>query len=62
MVLPQIYIKEFLRMKMVLAQFLQKNTITDGSVALLTLKNGSRLPTEQDLEFYKYFCVRCFKL
>ena len=29
-----------------------KNTIVDGSVALLTLKNGSRLPTEQDLEFY----------
>lgn len=34
------------------ASFLPKNTITDGSVALLTLKNGSRLPTEQDLEFY----------
>src|SRR5690554_574195 len=34
------------------ASFLPKNTITDGSIALLTLKNGSRLPTEQDLEFY----------
>ena len=34
------------------ASFLPKNTITDGSVALLTLKNGNRLPTEQDLEFY----------
>ncbi|WP_108245998.1 DNA cytosine methyltransferase [Muricauda brasiliensis] len=34
------------------ASFLPKNSITDGSVALLTLKNGSRLPTEQDLEFY----------
>jgi len=34
------------------ASFLPKNTITDGSVALLTLKNGSRLPTEQDLEYY----------
>ncbi|MDY0348324.1 MAG: Eco57I restriction-modification methylase domain-containing protein, partial [Tenuifilaceae bacterium] len=34
------------------ASFLPKNTITDGSVALLTLKNGSRLPTKQDLEFY----------
>lgn len=34
------------------ATFLPKNTIVDGSVALLTLKNGSRLPTEQDLEFY----------
>jgi DNA (cytosine-5)-methyltransferase 1 len=34
------------------ASFLPKNTITDGSVALLTLKNGSRLPTVQDLEFY----------
>ena len=29
-----------------------ENTITDGSVALLTLKNGSRLPTEKDLEYY----------
>jgi len=34
------------------ASFLPKNTITDGSVALLTLKNGSRLPTEKDLEYY----------
>ncbi|WP_242133387.1 DNA cytosine methyltransferase [Aestuariivivens marinum] len=34
------------------ASFLPENTITDGSVALLTLKNGSRLPTEQDLAFY----------
>lgn len=34
------------------ASFLPKNTIVDGSVALLTLKNGSRMPTEQDLEFY----------
>ncbi len=34
------------------ASFLPKNTITDGSVALLTLKNGSRLPTKDDLGFY----------
>jgi len=34
------------------ASFLPKNTITDGSVALLTLKNGSRLPTEKDLDYY----------
>lgn len=34
------------------ATFLPKNTIADGSVALLTLKNGSRLPTKEDLEFY----------
>lgn len=34
------------------ASFLPKNTITDGSVALLTLKNGSRLPTEKDLEYF----------
>ncbi|HET55974.1 MAG TPA: DNA cytosine methyltransferase [Ignavibacteria bacterium] len=34
------------------ASFLPKNTITDGSVALLTLKNGSRLPSEKDLEYY----------
>lgn len=34
------------------ASFLPKNTITDGSVALLTLKNGSKLPTENDLEYY----------
>lgn len=34
------------------ASFLPDNTIADGSVALLTLKNGSRLPTEKDIEFY----------
>ena len=34
------------------ATFLPKNTITDGSVALLTLKNGNRLPKKRDLEFY----------
>jgi len=34
------------------ATFLPKNSIADGSVALLTLKNGSRLPTKKDLEFY----------
>lgn len=34
------------------ASFLPKNTITDGSVALLTLKNGSRMPTKKDLEYY----------
>ncbi|GIM50152.1 DNA cytosine methyltransferase [Capnocytophaga stomatis] len=34
------------------ASFLPKNTIVDGSVALLTLKNGSRLPTEKDLDYY----------
>ncbi len=34
------------------ATFLPSNTITDGSVALLTLKNGSRLPTQNDLEYY----------
>jgi DNA (cytosine-5)-methyltransferase 1 len=34
------------------ASFLPKNTITDGSVALLTLKNGSRMPTTKDLEYY----------
>ena len=34
------------------ASFLPKDTITDGSVALLTLKNGSRFPTEKDLEYY----------
>lgn len=34
------------------ASFLPKNTIVDGSVALLTLKNGSRMPTEKDLEYY----------
>ncbi len=34
------------------ATFLPKNTIADGSVAFLTLKNGSRLPTKIDLAFY----------
>ncbi|KFJ42329.1 DNA cytosine methyltransferase [Francisella philomiragia] len=34
------------------ACFLPCNTITDGSVALLSVKNGGRLPTKQDLEFY----------
>ncbi|MDD2387405.1 MAG: DNA cytosine methyltransferase [Bacteroidales bacterium] len=34
------------------ASFLPKNTIADGSVALLTLKNGSRIPTKKDLEYY----------
>jgi DNA (cytosine-5)-methyltransferase 1 len=34
------------------ASFLPKNTLADGSVALLTLKNGCRLPTEKDLEYY----------
>ncbi|MFD3408902.1 DNA cytosine methyltransferase [Aquirufa sp. HETE-83D] len=34
------------------ASFLPQNTIVDGSVALLTLKNGSRLPTEKDLAYY----------
>lgn len=34
------------------ATFLPRNTIADGSVALLTLKNGSRLPTKFDLAFY----------
>ena len=42
------------------AAFLPKDTITDGSVALLTLKNGSRKPTTKDLDFFssetfKYF-------
>ena len=32
--------------------FLPKNSIVDGSVALLTLKNGGRLPDKKDLEFY----------
>jgi DNA (cytosine-5)-methyltransferase 1 len=31
---------------------LPKNTIVDGSVALLTLKNGDRLPNKKDLSFY----------
>ncbi len=34
------------------ACFLPKNTITDGSVAILTLKNGSRKVTKKDLEYY----------
>lgn len=34
------------------ASFLPRNTIADGSVALLTLKNGSRLPTKEDLDYY----------
>ena len=34
------------------ATFLPKNTIVDGSVALLTLKNGGRSPTKKDLDFY----------
>lgn len=34
------------------ATFLPKNTIADGSVALLTKKNGDRLPTEKDLAYY----------
>ena len=34
------------------ATFLPKDSIADGSAALLTLKNGSRLPTKSDLEFY----------
>lgn len=34
------------------ACFLPKNSITDGSVAILTLKNGSRPVTKKDLEYY----------
>ena len=34
------------------ATFLPKNTIVDGSVALLTLKNGDRVPNKKDLSFY----------
>jgi len=34
------------------ATFLPKNTIADGSVALLTRKNGDRLPTKKDLAYY----------
>jgi len=37
------------------ATFLPSNSITDGSVALLTLKNGNRLPTKKDLEFYNTY-------
>ena len=34
------------------AAFLPEDAIVDGSVALLTLKNSSRLPHSKDLEFY----------
>ncbi len=34
------------------ACFLPKNSITDGSVAILTLKNGSRPINKNDLEYY----------
>lgn len=34
------------------ATFLPENCIADGSVALLTLRNGHRTPTEEDLAFY----------
>lgn len=34
------------------ACFLPKNTITDGSVAILTLKSGNRPVNEKDLEYY----------
>lgn len=34
------------------ACFLPENTITDGSVAILTLKNGNRKITSGDLEYY----------
>lgn len=34
------------------ACFLPKNAITDGSVAILTLKNGSRKVTSEDLMYY----------
>lgn len=34
------------------ASFLPKGTITDGSVALLTVKDGLRQPTSKDLEYY----------
>lgn len=34
------------------ACFLPENCITDGSVAILTLRNGSRKITETDLEYY----------
>jgi len=34
------------------ACFLPTNTITDGSVAILTLRNGSRDITSEDLEYY----------
>lgn len=34
------------------ACFLPKNTIVDGSVAILTLKNGSRQVNEKDLEYF----------
>lgn len=34
------------------ACFMPPNCITDGSVAILTLRNGSRKVTEKDLEYY----------
>lgn len=34
------------------ACFLPKNTIVDGSVAILTLRNGSRAVNERDLEYF----------
>jgi DNA (cytosine-5)-methyltransferase 1 len=34
------------------ACFMPKNTIVDGSVAILTLKNGSRNVNEKDLEYF----------
>ncbi|KJZ81212.1 hypothetical protein AP064_03995 [Candidatus Liberibacter solanacearum] len=34
------------------ACFLPKETITDGSVAILTIKNGNRKITESDLQYY----------
>lgn len=34
------------------ACFLPKNTIVDGSVAILTLRNGSRAVNEKDLDFF----------
>ena len=34
------------------ASFLPKNTIADGSVALLSLKNGARKPGRDDLKFF----------
>ncbi|GAQ49278.1 adenine/cytosine DNA methyltransferase [Flavobacterium psychrophilum] len=34
------------------ACFLPKNTIVDGSVAILTLRNGSRPINENDLEYF----------
>ena len=34
------------------AAFLPEKSIVDGSVALLTLKNGTRKPRKKDLEYY----------